>query len=56
MQDSGNALVSAPDGRRLWSTHTKGTPHAVFEMLDIERFGRHPGVVWSPQLPDPLHC
>jgi D-mannose binding lectin len=56
MQENGNAVVRAPDGRRLWSTHTAGTAYAVFEILDVKSFGRELRYEWSPKLPDPLHC
>lgn len=56
MQDNGNVVIRAPDGRRLWSTHTKGATYAVFELLDVKRFGQQLQFLWIPRLPDPLHC
>jgi hypothetical protein len=56
MQDNGNAVVHAPNGRRLWSSHTAGTAWAYFAPVVVYSVGPGPHVVWAPRLPDPLHC
>ena len=55
MQDNGNVVLRAPDGRRLWSTHTKGVPYDYFTGAAVFSL-RGAFLRWSAKLPDPLHC